>query len=119
MHKNSLAGPIVPREQTLKKYGLDLASWTNIALRQNGVCYVCGKLPKSGRLVVDHEHVRGFKKMSPADRARHVRGLLCWRDNYYTLARGATVKTLTRAADYLIEYEVTQGRRHPMDRSTE
>jgi hypothetical protein len=110
---------LTPRPATLAKYGLGLYDWSDLALDQGGKCKVCHKLPKSGRLVIDHEHVKGWKKMPPDQRRKYVRGLLCWTCNRYFLARGATVKKMRAAADYLIEYETRAGRRCEGDRSDE
>lgn len=97
-----------PSLETLKKYGLSLAEWENILYSQNGVCYVCGKISSTGRLVTDHEHVKNWKKMPPEQRKTYVRGLLCWVDNHYTMGRGATVEKFIRAADYLGSYRERQ-----------
>ena len=62
-----------PTKATLRKYGLVLPEWRAILERQGGVCAICGQVTSSGRLVTDHEHVRGWKKLPPAMRARTVR----------------------------------------------
>lgn len=94
-----------PSPKTLSKYGLTLEDWAVIAARQNGVCDVCEKLPKSGRLNIDHEHVRGWKKMPPGKRKLFVRGLLCYMCNLFYLARGMTVDKAKNVARYLERYE--------------
>lgn len=99
---NGLLCPTLP---TLKKYGGTIYSWLAIADSQGYVCGACGKLPKTLRLVIDHEHIRGWSKMAPADRWQHVRGLLCWTCNGFRLARGATIANLHGAAEYLERYE--------------
>jgi hypothetical protein len=93
-----------PSAVTLRKYGLDIRAWLALVERQGGVCAICGKLPKTGRLVIDHEHVRGWKKLPPEQRAWYVRGLLCWWDNAQTVGRGATAERLRSAARYLERY---------------
>lgn len=98
-------GIIEPTPATLKKYGLSLEAWRAIVNRQNGSCGACGRVPRTKRLVIDHEHVRGWKTMVPVERAKYVRGLLDWTCNHYRLARGATVANLMGAADYLRQYE--------------
>ena len=45
---------------------------------QGRVCKICKTLPGSGRLCVDHLHIKGFKKMEPLDKRKYVRGLLCF-----------------------------------------
>ncbi len=47
-------------------YNLDPAEYEALRVWQGGRCYVCGEVPRSQRLAVDHDHVTGL-----------VRGLLC------------------------------------------
>lgn len=95
---------ITPTPTTLNKYGLTWEMWFRILVRQKGACGACHKVPKSNRLVIDHEHVRGWKDMKTEDRPPYVRGLLCYMCNHYRLARGATIDNLQGAADYLRSY---------------
>jgi hypothetical protein len=95
----------VPTTATLKKYGLNLKEWEDIALRQNFCCYVCEKLTTTGRLCIDHEHVKGWKKMPPDQRKRYVRGLLCWVCNTTFLGRGINIKKSMNVTRYLTEYD--------------
>lgn len=94
----------VPSIKTLDKYGLSLVFWKLIAAAQGYVCAVCGLLPKSGRLCIDHEHVSGFKKLPPEKKRKYVRGLLCWNCNYRFAARGMTEKRARRLVSYLVRY---------------
>lgn len=94
-----------PTTATLRKYGLSAADWRAILDRQAGACGVCGKVPASGTLHIDHAHVRGWKNMAPADRRLFVRGLTCFTDNSVFLRRGATPERLRAAADYLERFE--------------
>lgn len=94
-----------PTRPTLQKYGLSLEEWQARLDEQGGVCAICKKVPSSGRLNIDHEHVRGWKKMAPAERKKYVRGLLCYVDNSVFVRRGATPERLRSAADYLQSYE--------------
>jgi hypothetical protein len=76
-------------------------------------CQACGNLPKPGRsLHVDHEHVRGYKTMSPEDKRKYVRGVLCWTCNSVILRRGVTAAKLRSAADYLDLYTERKMRSH-------
>ncbi len=98
-----------PTLVTLRKYGLVLEEWYVLGDRQDWKC-PCGRVPGKGRsgqgrYNIDHEHVKGWKTMAPADRARHVRGLVCWTCNFFQLAKGATAERLRLLADYLDEYE--------------
>lgn len=97
---------IVPTPATLNKYGLTEIAWAEILIRQDGACGACHKVPKSNRLVIDHEHVRGWKAMPTSERSPFVRGLLCYMCNHYRLARGATVANLRGAAEYLEDYAI-------------
>lgn len=93
-----------PTEATLAKYGLTAEEWIAMAESRDFKCWICGQVPKTGRLVVDHEHCKGFRKMPPEERKKRVRGLLCWWDNAQTVGRGASPQRLRRGADYLEEY---------------
>lgn len=94
-----------PVASTLRRYGLSLDEWRAILKRQRGACGVCGTVPESGTLHIDHDHVRGWAKKSPELRKIFVRGLLCWWDNGVLLRRGATPARLRAAAKYLEAYE--------------
>lgn len=99
---NGLLCPTLP---TLNKYGGTVELWLAMAESQGFVCGACGKLPKTLRLVIDHEHIRGWAKMPTAQRWAYVRGLLDWSCNGFRLARGATIVNLHGAAEYLERYE--------------
>ncbi len=94
-----------PKRPTLKRYGLSVEAWQNIGERQGWKCAICEKVPTTGRLVIDHEHVRGWRQMPPGMRSRFVRGLLCWFCNKQTVGKGATIKRLRNAAGYLEAHE--------------
>lgn len=83
----------MPRKDTLGKYGLTEADWLAMCARCNYTCVVCGKPFEDRPLVVDHEHVKGFKatkkkkakkgghtirvrKMPQSERRKHVRGVI-------------------------------------------
>lgn len=94
-----------PTVKTLKKYGLTLVEWTKLLKEQGGVCAICLRVPACGALNVDHVHVRGFKKMTPVERRRHVRGLLCAHCNHRLVNKYLTVETVRKALVYLESYE--------------
>jgi len=96
---------LTPSPPTLAKYGLSLAEWQVIADQQGGVCAVCRTLPASGRLVIDHAHGAGWKKMPPELRKQHVRGLVCYLDNFKFLQRGMSIVRARSIATYLEAYE--------------
>ncbi len=95
----------VPSDVTLKKYGLSSEEWLDMLAEQGGVCGVCGRVPATGRLVTDHEHVAGWKKMPPEQRKMYVRGLVCWFDNHSYLGRGITVAKAEGVVAYLKRYQ--------------
>lgn len=94
-----------PKLATLRRYGLTIEEWREILARQGNVCAVCRKMPPSGRLCVDHEHVPRWKKMPPEDRKRRVRGILCWTCNHYYVGRGITIQKAENVVDYLRRYD--------------
>lgn len=95
-----------PSKATLKKYGLSEEDWENLATKQGHVCFVCKKLTSTGRLCIDHEHVKGWKKLPPEQRKIYVRGLLCWFCNSKYLSRGITVDKLRNGLKYIEDYQV-------------
>lgn len=100
----TMTHPSPPSRETLKKYGLDLIKWVSIVQSQGGVCAICKKLPKSGRLHIDHEHVKGWKKMRPEARASYVRGLLCWYCNFNHMGRNMTLDKAENMVKYMENY---------------
>lgn len=102
---------LLPKPATLRRYGLSMTEYTDMAAAQGYVCYICEKLPPSRRLFVDHEHVRGFKKLPGAERKNFVRGLLCSACNYRILHKHATKAKLVRAVKYLEAYDARSPRR--------
>jgi hypothetical protein len=98
-------GVQLPTPPTTEKYGLSLLDWLQILAEQGWVCPPCDKPTPSGRYVVDHEHVRGWKAMPPAQRSLYVRGLLCMVHNRFTLARAMSPEIADRVALYLRRYE--------------
>ena len=89
---------------TLKKYGLGVADWEKMLRKQRFVCAVCREVPESGALQIDHEHVRGFIRMTAAEKRKYVRGLLCPFCNHYVVGRHKTPDKLEAAAKYLKAY---------------
>lgn len=101
----TMTHPSPPSRETLKKYGIDLINWISIVQSQGGVCAICKKLPKSGRLHIDHEHVKGWKKMPDWHRSNHVRGLLCWYCNFHYMSRNMTLEKASNMVKYIENYE--------------
>lgn len=98
-------GVRIPTLRTLARYGLSMKDYERIMRRQKWACAVCGNVPPSGILHIDHEHIRGWKRMSPDQRKKFVRGVCCWFCNSVILRRGATPTKLRNAAKYLERYE--------------
>lgn len=97
-------GVRIPAPATLEKYGLSMAAWKRMLKRQGGVCGVCGRVPESQRLVIDHDHVPRWKYMPPEKRVLYVRGTCCNTCNHYVLTRYADAKKHEQAALYLRRY---------------
>lgn len=95
---------LTPTKTTLKKYGLSEQEWKAYLDFQGGVCAVCKKEPTKGRLCIDHEHVKLWKKMPPDQRKQFVRGLLCWVCNSHYLFRGITIERSQNVTLYLQQY---------------
>lgn len=102
-----------PSIKTLCRYGLSMADWLAMA-GLFGICHVCKRRPSSGRLVVDHEHVKGFKKLPPEQRKTYVRGLTCWNCNYRFLAKGMSLAVAQNLVNYFLRYHgVTVSKNSP------
>jgi hypothetical protein len=93
-----------PKVQTLKRYGITQEEWLALLKEQGGVCPICKKVPENGRLVTDHEHVRGFKKMPTCSRKTYVRGVCCLRCNLMYLPVGITIEKAKNIVTYLERY---------------
>ena len=102
----------IPSAVTLKRYGLNQEEWQALLKTQGGVCAVCRKLPKNGRLCTDHEHIKGWKKLSAEKRKLSVRGMLCFFCNHYYVGRAITVAKARNILSYLLAYENRKGRKN-------
>lgn len=98
---------MTPRERhLLKSYGITQREYDGMLSAQRGVCAVCGSPPKTRSLHVDHEHVKGFKKMDANTKKRFIRGLLCFQCNWIFLSRGISLNRAKRIVEYLRNYEL-------------
>lgn len=95
---------VPPRPETIAKYGLTQAEWCMLAESQGNVCAVCGRLPASGRLAIDHAHVPKWKHMAPRERRKHVRGLVCFICNGKCVNKHMTIDKARRVLAYLIAH---------------
>jgi hypothetical protein len=75
-----------------------------MGIRSGWTCGICGTVPKSGRLCVDHYHAKGFKKMPAHEKRKHVRGLACFRCNRYKIAAN-TLDSARSVVAYLERHE--------------
>src|SRR3954468_21538370 len=94
----------ITTEASCKKYGLDQQGWLRILRDQGWKCPICDKPSGTGRYVVDHEHVKGFKKMLPEEKALYIRGICCWFCNHAYLGRGITIEKARNVVAYLVAY---------------
>jgi DNA-directed RNA polymerase subunit RPC12/RpoP len=94
-------GMNIPTKVTLAKYGMSEADFRLLVDAQDGRCAVCDRTPSTGRVNIDHAHVKGWKKLPPGARRATVRAILCWYCNHKILAKGVTAIRLRAAAAYL------------------
>lgn len=96
-----------PTDRTLEKYGLTREDFYSILERQGFVCPICGMVPTPSkttgkrRWVIEHVHVRGWKDMPPEKKRTYIRGITCWRDNYFFLSKGITAELAANIITYL------------------
>lgn len=86
------------RKTTLRRYGLDEQSFTELLDSQGGRCAVCSSHEPGGRWNqwhVDHDH--GAEAIG----LMHVRGLVCESCNFVLGHAKDDAETLRRAAAYL------------------
>lgn len=112
----------VPSVATLRRYGLSVDDWWDMARRQNITCPVCQQSFGDRLLVVDHEHVKGWRArkrklksgrrraakdqrvMTPEQRRQHVRGILhAWCNGY--VRAWLTLERAESIVRYLREHE--------------
>lgn len=98
-------GIVVVTDATIKKYGGTRLLWLRLLSSQGWSCPICERVPKSGRLVTDHEHVRGWKAMPDEERWVYVRGITCWSCNRHLLARDISIVVAKNIVAYLMRYE--------------
>jgi hypothetical protein len=94
-----------PSKATLAKYGLTAEQWMTLSEEGDYACPICLRAPPAVKLVTDHEHVRGWAKMPPEERAAYCRGTPCLYCNRMYLPRGLTSQRAQRVVEYLRRYE--------------
>lgn len=85
----------------LTTYGLTLYEYEEKLKSQGGGCFICGT---NKRLNVDHRHVKNYKKLSPEDKKKETRGLLCFRHNKFTVGGLEIDKNARATLNKIIEY---------------
>ncbi len=120
-----LALPKPPSAATLRNYGLTVNDWDDMARRQKCVCPVCKQPFGERRLVIDHEHVKGWRArkgklksgknramkdrrvMTPDQRRPYVRGILhAWCNGY--VRAWLTLERAESIVAYLRKYKEEQ-----------
>jgi hypothetical protein len=94
-----------PTQKTLQKYGLTEQDWKIRWLLQGEKCPVCKRSGDNILFVIDHEHVKGWKKMPPEKRRKFIRGIICTYCNQRRVGRGITTETAYNSYLYLKEYD--------------
>lgn len=105
--KRYLEHPEKKKAADLKsKYGLNLDKFAELLAAQGGRCDICRTMEPGGRggWKVDHKHVEGYKDLSPEEKRKLVRGLLCDSCNkmvskHFEKYHDAGVKYLERHSD--------------------
>lgn len=95
-----------PSKATLRKYGITEMAWEALAFSQSYRCPICGReFSEKVRPVIDHLHVKQWKKKAPAERAKFVRGVVCVYCNFRVLTKNMTLERARNAVRYLEAYE--------------
>ena len=103
-------GIVTPSPQTLKRYGITREQWLELLAAQDWKCPICDKTGSDVKWNTDHEHVRGWEKMSDRERAKYTRGILCAYDNHRVVHSKISAKTAFRIAIYIFKYELRRAR---------
>lgn len=105
-----------PLPATLKKYGLDAHTWQTLFDMQDGKCPICQReFSDTVKPVTDHEHVKGFKKMSAEKKRRYTRGILCSYCNLRRVPKGSKTLTPTEISYNIYRYLADYDAREEMD----
>lgn len=97
---------MTPRDRHLRRsYGISEREYNKWLRTQGGVCAICKGKAKTRKLAVDHEHIKGYKKLTQSDKKRYVRGIVCFPCNWIMLSRGVTLEKARGLVRYLEDYE--------------
>jgi len=92
----------IPSKRTLAKYGMNELHYAVLEGKQGGLCGVCDERLDKGRTYIDHEHRKGWSKMTPEQKRRQVRGILHFHCNRYLVAKN-TADTIDMVHMYLLQ----------------
>lgn len=89
----------------MRQYGVTLEWFAQQLAKQGYLCAICRRATPggAGEWHVDHAHVPGYKHMSPEEKSRHNRGLLCHTCNTH-LGIHEKMEKDTRVAAYRRKY---------------
>lgn len=101
----------LPHKYTLRKYGLSAEMWYTLGDLQEWRCPICERqFTEELRPVIEHEHVKGYRKMPIEKRPKYVRGLTCNYCNVRRLPKGSKnlspVEISYNIYQYLLEYSL-------------
>lgn len=94
-----------PSRATLRRYGITVHDWLALLAAQGWRCPICHKSGPATRWNTDHDHVPGWARRPPEDRARYVRGILCAYCNHRRVNSRMPAAEARRIAEYLHAYE--------------
>lgn len=91
-----------------KMYGITHSDFEEMSRAQGFLCALCHRPPSSNsksrqdrRLQVDHVHVDGFTGLSPTEKRKYIRGLLCGPCNRALGLIKDSISVLTRSVEYI------------------
>ena len=99
-------GITTPSATTLKRYGLSAEDWLGLLAAQDWKCPICERDAAGLTLNTDHEHIRGFDKMTEAEKKPYTRGILCAYCNHRRVHSSLSGAMALRVAIYIIAYEL-------------
>lgn len=87
-----------------RKFGLTIQDYNQKLEQQNGKCAICETESPGGktkRWTIDHYHVDGFMEMTPEEKRKYFRGLLCINCNTGIGMLQDSEELVTKALNYL------------------
>lgn len=96
--------PTQPAPVTLARYGYVPDEFWALWKAQGETCGFC-HVDAHDKYVIDHEHVAGWKSMSPEERRKYVRGIIGVAENHWILTNYMNAERARLAYEYLTRYE--------------